>query len=88
MAFKPTTFGPWVRGVDASTGELSQPKGSVPRGSNLLLTKRGSLQTCNGSAIIDAYNGVPTLGRGRDLCDFFFQPSWSCIVLPAVDAGA
>lgn len=75
MAFKPTTFGPWVRGVDASTGELSQPKGSVPRGSNLLLTKRGSLQTCNGSAIIDAYNGVPTLGRGRDLCDFFFQPS-------------
>lgn len=75
MPVKPTTFGPWVKGVDASTGELSQPKGSVPRASNLLLTKRGSLQTCNGSAIVEAFNGIPTLGRGRALCDFLFQPS-------------
>lgn len=71
---KPTTFGPFIKGVDASTGVLSQPKGSVPRSSNLLLTKRGSLKSCDGSGIVNAYNGLPTAGRGRDLCDFFFQP--------------
>jgi hypothetical protein len=71
---KPTTFGPFVKGVDASTDILSQPKGSVPRASNLLQKKRGGLQTCDGSALVDAFDGVPTAGRGRDLCDFFFQP--------------
>ena len=72
---KPIPFGPWIRGVDASTGVLSQPKGSVPRASNLLLTKRGSLKTCDGSAIVNAYNGLPTINRGRDLCDFLYKPT-------------
>lgn len=71
---KPVTMGPWTKGLDASTGELSQSKGAVPRASNLLLTKRGSLKSCDGSALVNAFNGVPTLGRGRDLCDFFYQP--------------
>jgi hypothetical protein len=74
MAMKPVTFGPFIRGVDASTDVLSQPKGSVPRASNLLLTKRGGLKTCDGSGIVNAYLGVPTSGRGRAMCDFFYQP--------------
>lgn len=74
MPIKPVTFGPFTKMVDASTGELSQPKGSVPRASNLLATKRGALKTCDGSAIIEAFNGVPTIGRGKALCEFFYQP--------------
>jgi hypothetical protein len=71
---KPVSFGPFAKGIDASTGTLTQPKGSVPRASNLLLTKRGSLKSADGSAIVNAYNGVPTVGRGKAMCDFFFQP--------------
>src|ERR1035438_8357035 len=72
---KPVTMGPFIRGIDASTGVLSQPKGSIPRGSNLLLSKRGSLRTCDGSLLVNAYNGVATLGRGKAMCDFFFAPT-------------
>src|ERR1035441_9475378 len=75
MGVKPSTFGPFIKGVDSSTGVLTQPKGSIPRGSNLLLSKRGSLRTCDGSGMVNAYNGVPTAGRGRDMCDFFFAPT-------------
>jgi len=75
MGVKPSTFGPWIKGVDSSTGVLAQPKGSIPRGSNLLLSKRGSLRTCDGSGIVNAYNGVPTAGRGRSMCDFSFAPT-------------
>lgn len=71
---KPVTMGPWTKGLDASTGELSQSKGSVPRSSNLLLTKRGSLKTCDGSSLVNAFNGTLPLFVGRDLCDMFYQP--------------
>ena len=74
MSPKPSVSGPFIRGVDSSTGVLSQPKGSVPRASNLILTKRGSLITCDGSALIHAYNGVPTANRGIILGTFFFSP--------------
>ena len=63
-----------MRGVDASTGMLLQPRGSVPRASNFLLTKRGSLRTCDGSAIVNAFNGVPTVGRGKAMCEFLYAP--------------
>jgi hypothetical protein len=75
MGVKPVSFGIFTKGVDASTSVLTQPKGSIPRGSNLLLSKRGSLRTCDGSDILDAFNGVPTSGRGRAMCEFFFQPT-------------
>lgn len=75
MSVKATTFGPWIKGVDASTGVLTQPRGSVPRGSNLLLSKRGSLRTCDGSLLVNAYNGVATAGRGKAMCEFFFAPT-------------
>jgi len=72
---KPVTFGNFVRGVDASAGVLSQPRGSVPRASNLLMTKRGSLHTCDGSGLLHAFNGVPTAGRGRMMANFLFAPT-------------
>lgn len=75
MAVKPSSSGAFVKGVDASTGVLLQPKGSVPRASNLVLTKRGSLDTCDGSAILAAYNCTPTLGRGEILDIFFYSPT-------------
>jgi hypothetical protein len=75
MGVKPVSFGIFTKGVDASTSVLTQPKGSIPRGSNLLLSKRGSLRTVDGSDIIDAYNGTPISGRGRAMCEFFFQPT-------------
>ncbi len=75
MTVKGSTHGPFQRGLDASAGVLSQPKGTVPRMSNLLLTKRGSLHTCDGSLGIHEFNGVPTLGRGKMLVIFLFQPT-------------
>ena len=74
MPPKPNVSGAFVRGVDASAGLLLQPKGSIPRGSNLILTKRGSLQVCDGTAIVAAWDGVPTPGRGKAMCVFLFQP--------------
>jgi hypothetical protein len=72
---KPVSFGPFQRGVDASTGVLSQPKGSIPRASNMLYSKRGALKVCDGTAIVNAYNGAPTNGRGKAMCEFFFEPT-------------
>src|SRR5581483_3365262 len=40
----------FVKGLNAATGVLSQQPGSLTRMSNLLLTQRGSLQVCDGSA--------------------------------------
>lgn len=74
MALKPVTFGPFIRGVDASTGILSQPKGSVPRASNFLLSKRGALKTCDGSGIVNLWGGPSSPARGRAMCEFFYQP--------------
>lgn len=61
--------------LDASAGILTQPKGSVPRISNLIGSKRGALRTCDGSGIVNAFNGVPTAGRGKALSEFFFEPA-------------
>ena len=72
---KSSTTGPFIRLLDASAGVLTQPKGSVPRLSNLIGSKRGSLRTCDGSALVNAYNGVPTLGRGKAMCEFFYEPA-------------
>ena len=57
------------------SGLLTQPKGSIPRASNLLLTKRGSLRVCDGTALVNAFNGVPTSGRGKAMCEFLFAPT-------------
>lgn len=65
----------FVKGVNASSSKTNQPQGSVPRASNLLLTRRGSLVTCDGSQIVHAFNGVPTANRGRILVALLFAPT-------------
>ena len=42
----------FAKGINAAPGVLSQQPGSIVRGSNVLLTQRGSLQVCDGSASI------------------------------------
>src|SRR5271166_5120150 len=83
MTLKASSSGAFVRGVDASTGLLLQPKGSVPRASNLLLTKRGSLRTCDGSAIIGQWTGgaLPTT-HVRAMADFYYEPTGASNPIP------
>lgn len=71
---RPIVHGPFLKGVIASTDPLTGPKGSVPRASNLLMTQRGALSDCDGSAIINAFGGVPVAGRGRFAADILFTP--------------
>jgi hypothetical protein len=49
MASKTISQKRFAKGLNAVTGVLSQEQGSLTRMSNLLLTQRGSLQTCDGS---------------------------------------
>lgn len=71
---RPVVVGPFVKGLIASTDPITQPKGSVSRISNFIYTQRGALTTCDGTAIINAFNGVPTAGRGKFLSAFLFSP--------------
>jgi hypothetical protein len=48
----------WVKGVNAAATRYAQPPGSFPRSSNLLMTKRGGLITCDGTQLISAFNGI------------------------------
>lgn len=80
MPLKNVTQSGFVRGINAAFSLLQQPKGSVPRGSNCLLTRRGALKTCDGSKILAAFQGmVPlpynplTIRMWREI--FLFQPS-------------
>jgi hypothetical protein len=65
----------FVKGVSASTDIFDQQRGSIPRASNFLLSKRGALKSCDGSKIINQYNGAPTLGRGKTEAIILFQPT-------------
>lgn len=47
-----------IRGLMAATGDLAQPPATVPRISNMLFSRRGSLSTCDGTALISQLNGV------------------------------
>lgn len=71
---KPIPQGPFIKGVIASAENLAQPKGSYPRSSNLLLTRRGSLRTCDGSAIIDWFDGFIQTNFGNFMGIVLFQP--------------
>jgi hypothetical protein len=72
---RPSTIGPFLKGTVASTDPYTVPKGSVPRSSNLLLTTRGSLTECDGTQVINAFNGTVQSGRGRFLEVFMFAPT-------------
>lgn len=73
--YQSQVFKSFLRGINASVDRYNQPPGTVPRGSNLLLSKRGSLITCDGSQILHAFNGVATAGRGKNMANFLFAPT-------------
>jgi hypothetical protein len=75
MAFQPISQGPFLKGLVASNQPLSQPKGSFPRGSNLVLMERGALTPCDGSGIINNFLGAVGVGQGRMMCEFLFAPT-------------
>ena len=67
----------WTKGVNATAMPFAQPKGSFPRGSNLVYVRRGSLYTCDGSLIISMFNSIiqpvsANLGPITEL--FLYQP--------------
>lgn len=64
----------FLRGIDSSTPKESQRKSTVPRLSNLIMTKRGGLLTCDGSLIISALNGALAPGTGPWTEITLFQP--------------
>lgn len=66
---------PVIKGIVASNQPLAQPKGSLPRASNVLMTARGALLTANGSGVIDQYNGSIQVADGRITCNGLFTPT-------------
>jgi hypothetical protein len=75
MAYEPQSSGPFLKGLVASNQPLAQPKGSFPRGSNLVLMERGALTPCDGSAIINAFGGTSPSNQGKFLDAFLFEPT-------------
>lgn len=76
MSFQPlsNTF-PCVKGLVASNQPLAQPKGSFPRGSNLVMMERGALTPCDGSGIINWFNGAVQSTQGRFMATFLYEPT-------------
>ena len=66
--------GPYIKGVVASNQPYAQPKGSVPRASNFVMTNRGALTPTDGSQLVHAFNGAVQSGRGKVMADFLFSP--------------
>ena len=75
MTYQAQPVAPFLKGVVASSGYLAQPKGSIPRASNLLQTVRGALATCDGSGILNWYNGAIRSTRGRFMSMFLYEPT-------------
>ena len=71
---RPSTLGPFLRGINASTDPYSIPKGAVPRASNLLMIDRGALTPVDGTSLINAFNGDVQSNRGRFLATTLFSP--------------
>lgn len=67
-------FKNFIRGISAVSDRYGQPPGSVPRASNLIMTKRGALVTCDGTQLVHAFNGTPTPNRGKIMSGMFFSP--------------
>lgn len=80
MPAKPITHSRWIRGLQAGFDRYSQPKGSVPRISNMVMTRRGALKVCDGSFLITQFNGVfePQSANFGPITEvFLFQPTGS-----------
>jgi hypothetical protein len=72
---KPLTHSRWLKGLQAGFDRYSQPKGSFARVSNLLLTRRGALKTCDGTALITQYLGAFQSAFGPITEIFLYQPT-------------
>src|SRR4029077_11900193 len=66
---------PMLKGLAAETDYATQPKGTFPRGSNFLLNKRGALDTCDGTQLVLAFNGIVQAAAGKVMCNFLFMPT-------------
>jgi hypothetical protein len=75
MAYQPQLSGPFLKGLVASNQPLAQPKGSFPRGSNLVMMERGALTPCDGSGIINWFNGAVQTNVGRFMSTFLYEPT-------------
>ena len=75
MTYKQIPIAPMLKGLAAETDIYTQPKGTFPRGSNLLLNKRGALDSCDGSQLVHAFNGQVQSGRGKVMASFLFSPT-------------
>jgi hypothetical protein len=75
MTVQSKSNGPYIKGIVASNQPYAQPKGSVPRASNLIFTSRGALDTCDGSALVHAFNGAIQTGRGKCMDTYLFAPT-------------
>ena len=75
MAYQPQASGPFLKGLVASNQPLAQPKGSFPRGSNLVMMERGALTPCDGSGIINWFNGAVQTSVGRFMSLFLYEPT-------------
>ena len=74
-AYKPVALAPMLKGLAAETDYATQPKGTFPRGSNFLLNKRGALDTCDGTQLVLAFNGIVQASAGKVMCNFLFMPT-------------
>jgi hypothetical protein len=75
MTYQPISQGPFLKGLVASNQPLSQPKGSFPRGSNLVLMERGALTPCDGSGIINWFGGAVQTTERRFMSLFLYEPT-------------
>src|SRR5262245_44383270 len=64
----------FLKGLSAAESLWAQPKNTLPRLSNLLLTNRGALRVCDGSLFISERNGTLQTADGPWTEIFLFQP--------------
>lgn len=78
MALKPIKQSQFLKGVNASVAYNSQPKGTVPRISNMVFTNRGAMRSADQNLGICTLNGAgPAAGEGPIVSTQFFQPTSS-----------
>lgn len=75
MALQSISQFPVIKGIVASNQPLAQPKGSVSRASNLIMTSRGALTPTDGSGVLYSYEGAIQTTRGKFLAETLFDPT-------------
>jgi hypothetical protein len=75
MALQSISMFPVTKGIVASNQPLAQPKGSVSRASNLIMTSRGGLTPVDGSGVLNLFNGAVQTTNGKFLAETLFDPT-------------